>query len=100
MGKCRCNQIVTVTRCSLVTNQSFGACKKCHCKQGVTVNSVTVSGEICTFELRSAKGGVNMEQRCKDGIISFAKKLIFLALFGYFASKVIISVEKEERKGS
>ena len=46
--KCHCNQIVTVTRGSLVTNQSFGTCQKCHCKRGVTVNSVTVSGEICT----------------------------------------------------
>ena len=46
--KCRCNQIVTVTRGHLVTNQSFGTCQKSHCKQGVTVNSVTVSGEICT----------------------------------------------------
>ena len=43
--KCHCNQIVTVTRGSLVTNQSFGTCQKCHCKRGVTVNSVTVSGE-------------------------------------------------------
>ena len=39
---------VTVTRGSLVTNQSFGTCQKCHCKRSVTVNSVTVSGEICT----------------------------------------------------
>ena len=45
--KCHCNQIVTVTRGSLVTNQSFGTCHKCHCKPGVTINSVTVSGEIC-----------------------------------------------------
>ena len=45
--KCHCNQIVTVTRGSLVTNQSFGTCQKCHCKRGVTENSVTVSGEIC-----------------------------------------------------
>ena len=44
--KCHCNQIVTVTRGSLVTNQSFWTCQKC--KRGVTVNSVTVSGEICT----------------------------------------------------
>ena len=47
--KCHCNQIVTVTRGSLVTNQSFGTCQKCHCKRGVTVNSVNVSGEICSF---------------------------------------------------
>ena len=46
--KCHCNQIVTVTRGILVTNQSFGTCQKCHCKRGVTLNSVTVSGEICT----------------------------------------------------
>ena len=49
--KCQCNQIVTVTRGSSVTNQSFGMCQKCHCKRGVTVNSVTVSGEICTFNM-------------------------------------------------
>ena len=48
--KCHCNQIVTVTRGSLVTNQSFGTCQKCHCKRGVTVNSVTVSGEICILK--------------------------------------------------
>ena len=46
--KCHSIQIVTVTRGSLVTNRSFGTCQKCHCKRGVTVNSVTVSGEICT----------------------------------------------------
>ena len=45
--KCHCNQIVTVTRGSLVTNKSFGTRQKCHCKRVVTVNSVTVSGEIC-----------------------------------------------------
>ena len=45
---CHCNQIVTVARGSLVTNKSFGACQKCHCKRGVTVKSVTVSREICT----------------------------------------------------
>ena len=27
---------------------SFGTCHKCPCKRGVTENSVTVSGEICT----------------------------------------------------
>ena len=46
-GKCHSYQIVTLSRGSLVTNQSFGTCQKCHCKRGVTVNSVTVSGEIC-----------------------------------------------------
>ena len=46
--KCHCNQKDTVSRGSLVTNQLFGTCQKCHCKQGVNVNSVTVSGEICT----------------------------------------------------
>ena len=46
--KCHCNQIVTVTRGSVVLNLSFGTCQKCHCKRGVTVNSVTVSGEICS----------------------------------------------------
>ena len=50
--KCPCNQIVTVTRDSLVTNLSIGTCQKCHCKRGVTVNSVTVSGEICTENYR------------------------------------------------
>ena len=39
---------VTVTRGSLVPNQSFGTCQKCNCMRGVTVNSVTVSGEICS----------------------------------------------------
>ena len=29
--KCHCNQIVTVTRSSLVTNQSFGTYQMCHC---------------------------------------------------------------------
>ena len=44
--KCHCNQIVTVSRVSLLTNQSFGTCSKCHCKRAVTVNSVTVTGDI------------------------------------------------------
>ena len=48
--KCHSNQIVTVTRGSVVLNQSFGTCQKCHCKRGVTVNSVTVSGEICILK--------------------------------------------------
>ena len=52
--KCHCNQIVTVTRGSLVINQSFGTCQKCHCKRGVTVNSVTLSGEICHNYQRKA----------------------------------------------
>merc|ERR1739842_48924 len=26
----------------------FGNCQNCHCKRGVTVNGVTVSGEVCT----------------------------------------------------
>ena len=51
--KCHCNQIVTVTRVSLVTNLSIGTCQKCHCKWGVTVNSVSVSGEICNDRVRS-----------------------------------------------
>ena len=50
--KCHYNQIVTVSRGSLVTNQSFGTCQKCHCKRGVTVNSVTVSREICSHNIR------------------------------------------------
>ena len=37
--KCHCNQIVTVTRGSVVLNQAFGTAK--------SLNSVTVSGEIC-----------------------------------------------------
>ena len=31
--KCHCNQIVTVSRGSLLTNQSFGKCKNCHCNR-------------------------------------------------------------------
>lgn len=50
---CHCNHIVTLTRRSVVLNQSFGTCHKCHCKRGVTVNSVTVSGEICILVLGS-----------------------------------------------
>ena len=48
MGKCHCNQIVTVTRGSLVTNQSFGNCKYCHCNRFVTVTGVTVADRLCT----------------------------------------------------
>ena len=33
----------------VVLNQSYGTCLKCHCNRGVTVYSVTVNGEICTF---------------------------------------------------
>ena len=46
--KCHCNQIVTVSRGNLLTNQSFGTCQKCHCKCSLTVNGVTVSGDVCT----------------------------------------------------
>ena len=46
--KCHCNQIVTVSRGFLGTNQSFGTCQKCHYKRDVTINGVTVSGDICT----------------------------------------------------
>ena len=38
---------VTVSKGSLLTNQLFGTCSKCCCKWGVTVNCVTVTGEIC-----------------------------------------------------
>ena len=44
--KCHCNQIVTETRDSLVTNQSFGTCSKSHCKCVVSVN-----GEICNWQM-------------------------------------------------
>ena len=57
VSKCHCNQIVTVTRGSLITNQSFGTCQKCHCKRGVTVNSVTVTGEICISKLVNSNVG-------------------------------------------
>ena len=40
------NQAVTVSRGNLLTNQSFGACQKCHCRWSVTVNNVTVSGDV------------------------------------------------------
>ena len=39
------NICVTVTRYPI--NKWFGTCPKCHCKRGVTVNGVTVSGEVC-----------------------------------------------------
>ena len=45
--KCHCNQIVTVSRGSLLTNQSFGNCKNCHCDRFVTVTDVTVTDRIC-----------------------------------------------------
>ena len=65
-----CNRIVTVTRGSLVRIQSFGTCQKCHCKRGVTVNSVTVSGEVCTDKLREcdsdkAGGGKKIRKFCR-----------------------------------
>ena len=44
--KCHCNQAVTVSRGNLLTNKSFGACQKCHCKWSVTENNVTVSGDV------------------------------------------------------
>ena len=40
--KCHWNQIVIVSRGSLLTYQSFRTCWKCHCKRGVTVH-----GDIC-----------------------------------------------------
>ena len=60
--KCHCNQIVTVTRGSVVTNQSFGTCQKCHCKRGVTVNSVTVSRDICINELHPEESRLRVQQ--------------------------------------
>ena len=44
--------------------------------------------------------GMKMEQRCVDVVISILKKLIFVMLFIYFASKVIIAVDKFELQGS
>ena len=63
--KCHCNQIVTVSRGSLVTNWSIGTCQKSHCKRGGTVNSVTVSGEICThiYETLQRHGNNNLRNR-------------------------------------
>ena len=51
--KCHFKQIVTLSRGGLVSTKSFGTCLKCHCKLGVTVNSVTVTGEICTIPWRN-----------------------------------------------
>ena len=47
--KCHCNQIVTVSRGSLLTNQSFGKCKNCHCNRFVTVTGVTITDRLCTI---------------------------------------------------
>ena len=62
--KCHCNQIVTVTRGSLVMNQSFGTCQKCHRKRVVTVNSVTVSGKICVYQMWTGGGGPKIGKFC------------------------------------
>ena len=50
----------------------------------------------CTIQQKRIK----MERRCVDIVISISKKLIFFGLFVYFASKVIIAVEKFELEGS
>ena len=75
--RCHCNQIVTVTRGSVVINQSFGTCQKCHSKRGVTVNSVTVSGEICIASThnsqRTHRGGKSKQPsayRCDPTLLS------------------------------
>ena len=46
--KCHCNQIVTVSRGSLLTKQSFGKCKNCHCNRFITVTGVTVTDRLCS----------------------------------------------------
>ena len=40
-----------------------------------------------------------MNQGYMNSIISISKKLVFVALFGYFVFEVNIAMEKEERKG-
>ena len=40
--ECHCKQMGFI-------NGWFGNCQNCHCKRGVTVTSVTVSGEVCTI---------------------------------------------------
>ena len=49
---------VTLSKCHsnhLVYKRPFGTCLNCHCKRGVTVTSVTVSGEICISQWLEAK---------------------------------------------
>ena len=46
---------VTISKCHsnhtiLTYERPFGTCQNCHCKRGVTVTSVTVSGEVCSTE--------------------------------------------------
>ena len=43
---------VTVSKCHskhmvLIYERPFGNCQNCHCKRGVTLTGVTVSGEVC-----------------------------------------------------
>ena len=59
--KCHCKQIVTVSKGSLLTNQSFGTrskcqvgchCKQCHCNWGhlYLFTNVTKSNKRCNFQ--------------------------------------------------
>ena len=41
VSKCHSNHII------LMYEMPFGNCQNCHCNRGVTVTSVTVSGEVC-----------------------------------------------------
>ena len=54
VSKCHCNQLI------FIYNRPFGTCQNCHCKRGVTVTGVTVSGEICTNAKRLAYSKCNM----------------------------------------
>ena len=45
--KCQYNQNVKVSKDISLKNALFGNCQNCHCKQGVTLTCVTVSGEVC-----------------------------------------------------
>ena len=61
-------------------------------------DQATISNLALHYTLQQK--GMKMEQRCADVVMSILKKLIFVMLFIYFASKVIIAVDKFELQGS
>jgi len=49
--KCQYNQDVKVSRDVSLKNALFGNFQNCHCKLGVILTCVTVSGEVCILIL-------------------------------------------------
>ena len=77
--KCHCNQIVTVSRGSLLTNPSFGNCKNCQCNRFVTVTGVTVTNSAC-IEFTTLVSSLSLHLLLLDAAVAVAAAAVAAAV--------------------